>query len=73
MTPKLIESVEISHPPANFFYFVNLCYSFPCTFLVVINDLKLFPDCIWYGQLYSDGEVVIVSRVTINNEGAKHF
>ena len=26
MTPKLIELVEISHTPANFFYFVNQCY-----------------------------------------------
>ena len=25
MTPKLIELVEISHAPANFFYFVNQC------------------------------------------------
>ena len=34
--------------------------------MIVINDFWLFPDCIWYGQLYSDGEVVIVSRVTMN-------
>ena len=26
VTPKLIELVEISHAPANFFYFVNQCY-----------------------------------------------
>ena len=26
MTPKLIELVEISHAPANFFDFVNQCY-----------------------------------------------
>ena len=27
VTPKLIELVEISHAPANFFYFVNQCNS----------------------------------------------